>query len=105
MIVSYTMAGDANLDGVVNALDFNALASGFGVATPVWTQGDFNYDANVNTSDFMLMAQNFGLTTATAGAPGLGSLVPEPASLLLVPVMALLSIRRRRVHLSSQRTS
>src|SRR5207237_4676005 len=30
VLVGYTFAGDANLDGVVNALDFNAVASNFG---------------------------------------------------------------------------
>src|SRR3954451_1736881 len=44
LIVAYTFAGDANLDRKVNALDFNALASGFGMAGPDWNNGDFNYD-------------------------------------------------------------
>ena len=45
ILVKFTFNGDANLDGKVNALDFNALATNFG-KTPgsdVWSQGDFNY--------------------------------------------------------------
>jgi hypothetical protein len=58
----YTYFGDANLDGKVNALDFNAVATNFG-KTPgsdVWAQGDFNYDGNVNTLDFTALAGSFG---------------------------------------------
>jgi hypothetical protein len=94
VIASYTLAGDANLDGVVNALDFNAVATNFGAVSPVWTQGDFDFDNDVSTSDFTVMAQNFGLTTAGAGGASLGSVVPEPATLLIAPALALL--RRRR---------
>ena len=46
--IEFAILGDANLDGKVNALDFNALATNFG-KTPgsdVWTQGDFNYDGS-----------------------------------------------------------
>src|SRR5439155_3576489 len=54
--------GDANIDGVVNALDFNAVATNFGNATPVkWTDGDFTGDQNVNTADFTILASNFGV--------------------------------------------
>ena len=60
------------MDGTVNALDFNALATNFG-ATPI-------------------------AGGAVDGAPAaLGSLVPEPASLsLLVMGIAAVAPRRRR---------
>ena len=48
--VAYAYYGDANLDGTVNALDFNAVATGFGKSGSVWSSGDFNYDGVVNTS-------------------------------------------------------
>src|SRR6185436_8568912 len=50
VVVAYVLAGDANLDGRVNALGFNALASKFG-SGPLWSQADFNYDYLVNTND------------------------------------------------------
>jgi len=87
--------GDANLDGKVNALDFNALASNFG-KTPgndVWVQGDFNYDGSVDTSDFTLLASNFG--QPALAAPSLGAVVPEPVSLAALAVVCHLSSRRR----------
>src|SRR5262249_20508104 len=46
--VLYTFYGDANCDGAVNGLDFNALASNFGGLAKFWYQGDFNYDGTVN---------------------------------------------------------
>jgi autotransporter-associated beta strand protein len=98
VLVGLVYGGDANLDGKVNALDFNALATNFGqnAGNQVWTQGDFNYDGSVNTSDFTMMSLNFGKTEA-APAPVLGALVPEPGtiSLLAVGAMGLLARRRR----------
>ena len=63
-LVRFTYFGDANLDGNVNALDFNRLAINFG-KTPgsdVWSQGDFNFDGIVNTLDFNALASNFNAT-------------------------------------------
>jgi autotransporter-associated beta strand protein len=95
--VAYTVFGDANLDGKVNALDFNALATNFGNSNVYWYQGDFNYDNTVNTSDFMVLAQNFNkLAPAPSAAPVLGALVPEPASLSLVTLAIAATTRRRR---------
>src|SRR5439155_6591675 len=60
VLVRYAFSGDANLDGKVNALDFNALATNFGGGSgKFWNQGDFNYDGTINTTDFTSMAINF----------------------------------------------
>ena len=80
-----------NVDGRVNALDFNPLATFFG-SGDLWQEGDFNYDGAVSTADFTLLAANFNQTTTISAAP-LGSLVPEPA---ILPVIAILALRRRR---------
>jgi hypothetical protein len=90
-LVRYTYSGDANLDGKVNALDFNAVATNFGSATGrIWFQGDFNYDGKANTLDFNALANNFNLALAS---PPLGTLVPEPFGVSLV--LALCFCRRR----------
>jgi autotransporter-associated beta strand protein len=92
-----TYLGDANIDGKVNALDFNALATNYGATgAAVWQQGDFNYDGSVDTLDFNQLAGNFNQSLPAPPAPGLGTLVPEPTSLLLVPVAGLLMRRKRR---------
>lgn len=98
-LVAYVLSGDANLDGVVNALDFNALATGFGQndGNQIWTQGDFNYDSKTNTLDFNALAGNFNMTTPIPSPDAsLGGLVPEPtAGVLLVSVFVSLWPRRR----------
>jgi len=62
LLIRYTLAGDSTLDGGVNALDFNALATNFGQSGKFWFHGDFNYDGTVNTFDFTLLGTNFGKT-------------------------------------------
>src|ERR1700677_2610961 len=58
--IMYTLLGDANLDGKVNGIDFNLLATNFNQAvTDGWDKGDFNYDGKVNGIDFNLLAENF----------------------------------------------
>jgi hypothetical protein len=99
--VAYTYLGDANLDFVVNALDFNVLASNFGKSSQFWFNGDFNYDGAINSSDFTVLASNFGQTIAFLSPPLFssitpGAVVPEPqvilAAMLIVPLL-----RRRRM--------
>jgi hypothetical protein len=97
ILVGYTHGGDANLDGTVNALDFNAVATNFGVSTSsVWTSGDFNYDGVVNSLDFLTLSQNFGTTVAAPAPVLLGSLVPEPTSIAASALLGLVGRRRRR---------
>jgi glucose/arabinose dehydrogenase len=62
------LTADANHDGKVNALDFNALAANYGATNATFSQGNFNYDSVVNSTDFNLLANKFG---STAGAAAL----------------------------------
>jgi len=95
ILVRYTYLGDANVDGKVNALDFNAVATSFGGSSKIWSQGDFNSDGLVNTTDFTALSQNFNLTLP---GPALGALVPEPTTAIVMSgsVAALFARRRRR---------
>src|SRR5262249_15997067 len=97
VLIRYTLYGDANLDGVVNALDFNAVANNFGTGGKFWSQGDFNYDGTVNTLDFTALAGNFG-SALLADAP-LGSLVPEPQTFATMSLLTVFSRRQRRSRL------
>jgi len=100
IVLRYTLAGDANVDGAVNALDFNLLASNFGASgvAGVWSGGDFNYDSLVNASDFTLLAKNFNQSVPPLGGPpdAPGSIVPEPITLfVLIASVAVLKASRR----------
>ena len=96
ILVRYTYAGDANLDGVVNSGDFNAVASNFNATGKFWTDGDSNYDGVVNSLDFNAVATNFGQTLSS---PPLGSVVPEPAAICIV---ILLTWQRRKKFRAAQ---
>ena len=72
VVVKYTLIGDANLDGVVNALDFNALATNFGSSND-WSHGDYTYDGTVDVNDFVELAKNFNAPLpAPPASPALG---------------------------------
>jgi hypothetical protein len=53
--VEQAMLGAANLEGKVNATDFQILATNFNRAVSGWDLGDFHYDG----SDFATLAANF----------------------------------------------
>jgi hypothetical protein len=92
VLIRYTLAGDANLDGAVNLDDFTRLAGGFGSPDALWPQGDFDYDGTVALDDFTRLAANFGQTASRA--------VPEPAAATLFIAIAARACRRGRFALS-----
>jgi hypothetical protein len=107
VLVKYTYAGDANLDGQVDITDLGNLATAWQTNAP-WTGGDFDYSGLVDITDLGMLATNW---QAGVGAPlrgsfsdalasvGLtGAAVPEPGTvtLLLAASLALPASRRRR---------
>ena len=99
--VKFTLLGDANLDGTVNAEDFTPFSANLGASGAVWDEGDFNYDGNINAEDFTPFSQNLNQSAnqagnlATAASGSNLSNVPEPASVGLM-VAAGLGILGRR---------
>jgi hypothetical protein len=113
--VAYTLYGDANLDGKVDASDFSIFAPNFGLNTTFgWEAGDFNYDGKVDATDFSLFAPNFGLDASGAAidlpaadfasldsfaaANGLIVNVPEPTMGGIMVASSLVAAGRRRRH-------
>jgi hypothetical protein len=103
LLIRYTRAGDANLDGTVSLEDFNRLSLNFGQSGKLWSDGDFNYDQNIDLFDFNLLAANFGLLSLTIGPTphdwaALAAAVPEPGALGfgLAILLTLSGARRRR---------
>jgi hypothetical protein len=111
--VKYTLLGDADLNGIVNGLDFGVLAANFNKGISGWDEGDFDYNGIINGLDFGDLAANFnkgvdgaaGLQAlgdpalvAFAEANGLMADVPEPAtaSLVVLAGAGILARRRRK---------
>jgi autotransporter-associated beta strand protein len=112
-----TLAGDANLDGIVNFPDLLLVAQNYGKTGEDWAHGDFNYDGIVNFPDLLLVAQNYGkqlsagqlaqlpgsfaaqwqLAEAEIQIGGQSNNVPEPAANILALFgTGLLAGRRRK---------
>ncbi len=98
--IKYTLLGDANLDGTVNAEDFTQFSHNLGQSGS-WDDGDFNYDGTVNAEDFTLFSHNLGQSAADAGVLNSANninltTVPEPASAGTMVIATLGILRRRR---------
>jgi T5SS/PEP-CTERM-associated repeat protein len=94
VLAKFTYVGDANLDGQVDALDYERVDLAIGNSGVFGTaQGDLNYDGIVDALDYEQIDLNIG---NGVGSPLGGVFIPEPASLSLVAVGAALMGRRRR---------
>jgi hypothetical protein len=116
VVVKFTLAGDANLDGVVNFNDLDALGRHLNTTGNDWANGNFNYDPNgvVNFNDLDTIGQNLNKALGALGSSTelggttvpLGEVAsvqntivtPEPGCLALAAmgVSGLLARRRRR---------
>jgi hypothetical protein len=85
--LTYTLFGDANLDGQVNSADLQRLLATFN-NPGAWDGGDFNYDGVVNSADLQFLLANFNTlvgnqtaaaanAAAAAGASSANSNVPN----------------------------
>ena len=88
--------GDANLDGVVDASDFNVWNSNKFTDTAAWCRGDWNADGFVDASDFNIWNAN-KFTSADHSTVA----IPEPplhwsSWLFLAVLLRCRSVSRRR---------
>jgi hypothetical protein len=82
----FFLDADANHDGTVNSLDFNAVATNFGASGVPFSGGDFNYDGTVDTLDFNALATRFGTTLPAAATP----LTVQSALAISSPTLAVM---------------
>jgi autotransporter-associated beta strand protein len=97
VLVKYTYVGDANLDGQVDALDYERIDLAIGNSGVFGTaQGDLNYDGTVDALDYEQVDLNIG---NGVGSPLATVFVPEPGvlGLLALGLTALSQRRARRV--------
>ena len=103
VLVKYTYAGDANLDGRVSVSDYFALDRGRALRLGGHQNGDFDYNGVINANDYLLIDRSFlrqgaPLSAALPALPaGAVSTVPEPAASVVAACLALVAARRRRM--------
>jgi hypothetical protein len=100
VLVKFTWAGDADLDGQVTGADYDLIdytwltngGEGSAFASNPWYSGDFNYDGVVNGADYDLI----DYVWLTFGGPS--TALPEPGTLVLLALggLAVLARRNRR---------
>lgn len=82
------LAGDADLNGIVNITDFARMAAAFNQSGMNWGDGDFDRNGSVNVTDFSMLAANFN-TSAPRTA------IPEPVA-MTAPLLVVAASRRKR---------
>jgi hypothetical protein len=112
VVVRYTLAGDATLEGAVDFNDLVKLAQNYNVKVSDttdswWTHGDFTYDGVTDFNDLVKLAQNYNTALPTEAVPGASAAfeadlarafasVPEPSTFVLAAIAACgLAMRRR----------
>ncbi len=81
-------AGDANLDGDIDASDYITLKRNF-AQSATWTGGDFDFDGTVTLLDLAALEASFN--NSPAGAP-----IPEPTTLFVILAASLPTLLKRR---------
>ncbi|MEM7577476.1 MAG: dockerin type I domain-containing protein [Planctomycetota bacterium] len=101
VLAQAALLGDANLSGVVEQGDLNAVLNNWGrnnaidpAANISWTTGDFNGDGTIDQSDLNAVLNHWGNTLAAPSFEGFA--IPEPGTIALAAPLLLLSSRQRR---------
>jgi hypothetical protein len=104
LLIKFTYAGDADLDGDVDVGDLGALATAWQTAGP-WTAGDFDYTGTIDVNDLGMLATNWQAGVGSPLGPqslsdalsslGLPSVsVPEPGVMAALSFAFLAASRR-----------
>lgn len=86
------LAGDADLNGTVEAADLNAVGLSWQQGGKVWSEGDFDGSGTVDASDLNVVGLNWQKSVAAAAAAS----VPEPTSLVILSTLGFFLAGLRR---------
>lgn len=112
-VLDAPLPGDANLDGVVDGLDYLVWANHFETPGGGFTNGDFNADGTIDGLDYVIWTEHYGqsspdVVAASFAGQSFGgsarpsaSAIPEPSGLMLAwlaaaSLLSCLTGRRRR---------
>jgi len=103
ILIKYTLMGDLNLDGRINADDFFLIDRGFsnGIGSNQYLNGDIDYNGLVNADDYAYIDRAYAMQAIVAQdhpqtIGGIQS-VPEPALVGTLTFLTPIFFRRRRL--------
>jgi hypothetical protein len=93
VLVKYTLVGDMDLDGDVDADDYSRIDAGFAQRLNGYWNGDLDYNGRINADDFFAMDRAFSSSLNQPAGFAAPAAVPEPAaagfSLILAGMLCL----------------
>jgi hypothetical protein len=102
ILMKFTYTGDSDLDGDIDADDYAHIDSGFADGLSGYVNGDYDYSGSINSDDFFAIDKAFAMqgTPLSAIAAAVAA-VPEPASMAIFAMGAVVLGRRRCRYLRS----
>ena len=101
-VLSVGLPGDYNNDGTVDAADYTVWRDNLGAADETALNGNGDGMNGVDEADYALWKANYGTTLGT-GSAALAQAVPEPATIVLLPLaVAAASLWRRAPSVESK---
>ncbi len=96
ILIRYTLNGDMNLDGAIDADDYARIDAGFAHQLSGWGNGDLDYSGSINADDFFLIDHAFANQSSLPMPLALGPTnVPDPSLAAPIAALGLLALRRR----------
>ena len=97
VIAEYAIFGDANVDGMVDALDYSVIDLAIGNVGVIGTAGgDLNLDGYVDALDYEQVDSNIGNALPIGGQLSPVTVVPEPSTTAVVLGITTGVLNRRR---------